>query len=270
MPPRSVSPPIVYVLSIPVFLLLLVPIALAELRLFGHDLGGVALPGISVVCWLSAQLFLVPLGLRCFGIRVRSQSVERLQPDDRGGVKTSTGAPPVRITRHKMSLRVGGATLLVVGLLGLMPAKVFESGHSMNPWTKTFGDFRVSMLLAAAGVLLLRFQPYLLCEINDRGIRAPHDIAGWITFIPWSQVSRCEIIRDDRSWWDHFIVWDQVELPLFKQSRIWMREIPRSDRERLFAALRSRLPGKDKPLHAADPAMAGTSASPVWDRELDG
>ncbi len=269
MPPRSVPLGFVNSLAVPVSCLLLAPTTLIAQRMFGYHWSGAALP-IWVVCLLLAQHLLVPLGLRCFGIRVRRWSVERFQPGDRGGVKTSTGAPPVRITRYKGLLRVVGAMLLLVGLLGLAPARIIAPGHSMDPWTKTFGDFGISMVLAAAGVLLLRCPPLLLCEINDRGIRAPHDVVGWITFIPWSEVSRCEIIRDDRSWWDHFIVWDQADLPLFRQSRTWMREIPRSDRERLFTALRSRLPRTDKPLSVDDPAMAGAAASPVWDRELDG
>ncbi len=269
MPPRSVSPGFADLVSVPVSFVLLLPIALIDKSLFDHNPIGGSFGFFWVAAWLSARV-LVPVGLACFGIRVRSRSVERLRASDRRVVRPPAGAIPVRITRNMVLFRAVGAALMFVGLIGLLLAMVMAPSHPIEPWTKTILVFSVSTLVTAVGVFLLRCRPFLLCEINDRGIRAPDDILGRLTFIPWSEITGCEIIRDDRLWWDHFIVWDRADVPVFKQSAIWMRSVSRSDQERLFAALRSRLAWKHRPLPSADPAMVGAAAPSLWDRELDG
>ena len=49
-----------------------------------------------------------------------------------------------------------------------------------------------------------------------------------------------------------------------------MGRVRRSERTRIFRALRSRFPLKAKPDQEPEPALAGVTSSAVWDRDLDG
>lgn len=273
MPRRSVSPEFVNYLSIPVTVFLTMAILAIEHGHFHSQRLERVLPPFPFGIWLLSARCIVPPALRCLGIVVRSRSVERLGGGKPGAaMEASKPEPTVRLERPMIFFRVLGTALFLVGLPTVMIALVIAPIGLSVGWVRTIVFLTLGVLLIASGVYLNRCPPFLLCEIDDRGIGAPCDLLGSLRFLPWTSVASCEIIRDDPRWPDHFVVEDRLGRPLFGRSKHWMRSVSHPDRERIFAALRSRLPRTDK--HAIGPAPAlagaGVAASGVWDRELDG
>ncbi|MHB1560933.1 MAG: hypothetical protein ACYC61_26055 [Isosphaeraceae bacterium] len=275
MPRRSVSPRFVDFVSIPVAGFLTFAFLAIEHRHFPSLRLEQALPPFPFAIWWFSARCVVPLALRCFGIIVRTRSVERLGGGKPGAASAASTMSPkpesmVRLERPMIGFRVLGIVLFPVGLPAVMIALVIAPIGLSVGWVCTIVFLILGVLLIASGVYLNRCPPFLLCEIDDRGICAPCDLLGSLRFLPWTSVTGCEIIRDDPQWPDYFVVEDRLGRPLFGRSKHWMRQVSRPDRERIFAALRSRLPRTDKPTAGPTPALAGAGASGVWDRELDG
>ncbi len=275
MPRRSVSPRFVDFASIPASLpLMLVILLIAGRHVPTGKLQGPVVFAISMVCWLSTRSVLRRV-LRGAGVVVRDRSVERLGGGKPGGPMTIASSKPkaepaVRVERSRTPFVALGASLLLYGLILLMVALILAPGQSSGPWFGAALFFTAGLILTTAGAYLIWRPPILLCEIDDRGIRARSGPLGRLSFVPWTRVAGGEIIHDDRQWPDHFLVEGCWGRALFESSKFWMHSVSRADQERIFAALRSRLSGTDKPADGPAPALAGATAPGVWDRELDG
>ena len=133
------------------------------------------------------------------------------------------------------------------------------------------GSLGMGFVLMGGAFLARRCKPQLLCEISEKGIRAPDGFFGRQTLVPWGELARCEIIHDDeKAWYDHFVLWDRAGRRRFRSCKTWLGRLRRSDRARIIRALRSRFPEKEKPVPDLEPELAHQASSAVWDRELDG
>lgn len=277
MPKRSVSPRFVDFVSIPGSLpLMLIILPIAGRLVPTGKLQGPVVGAISMICWLSTRSVLRRV-LRLAGVVVRGRSVERLGGGEHGGPMTIASSKPkaepaVRVERSGIPFIGLGVLLLLYGLILLMVALIIAPGHSSGSWFGAALFFMMGLMLTTTGGYLIWRPPILLCEIDDRGIRARNGPLGRLNFVPWTRVAGGEIIHDDRQWPDHFLVEDGSGRALFESSKSWMQSVSRADQERIFAALRSRLPRTDRPAIGPAPALAGAgvAASGVWDRELDG
>jgi hypothetical protein len=278
--PKSVSPRFVGFASIPVAILLLIPLMLVEKALIRSlDLRGDQYTGplcLSIAIVLA--LFFVRKGLSSLGIQVRSRSVERLQAAGRGREDGVADELPIRIHRGPGLIGLATFVFLIGGLacLVLTGCLLFtwfpppRSGDDVLLFTLAL--LEAGIILIGAAFLARRWcKPELLCEISEKGIRAPDGLWGRPTFVPWEELVRCEIIHDDeRIWYDHFVLWDRAARRRFRSCKTWLGRLRPSDRTRILRALRSRFLQKEKPGPAQGPALAHQASSAVWDRDLDG
>jgi hypothetical protein len=276
---KSVSPRFVFVATVLVGLLLalvLVPIELALIRHLGlrkEQYKGPYCPLIVIF----ASLYLVPRALSSLGIRVRGRSVERLQASDRNRRDAVADELPIRIERGGSSLvGVMRNVLFFSGLACLVLAACLlftwfpPPGPRADASLFTLGLLEMGGLLLGGAFLARYGKPELLCEISEKGIRAPDGFWGRETFVPWENLARCEIIHDERIWHDHFVIWDRAGRRRFRSSKNWMGRMRRSDRDQILRALRSRFVQKEKPGPDLEPVLIHRAAAAVWDRELDG
>ena len=208
---------------------------------------------------------------------MRSRSVEHLQAaenDREDGVSVEL---PIRIDQGRWLMRVAPAALFLGGLACLvltlcLAITWFPPPLSrVDPLPVTLGSLGMGFVLMAGAFLARRCKPELLCEISEKGIRAPDGFWGRQTLVPWGDLSRCEIIHDDEKiWHDHFVLWDRAGRRRFQKNKHWMGQLSRSERTRILRALRSRFPRKEKPDRNPEPALVERASSAVWDRELDG
>jgi hypothetical protein len=279
MLPKSVSPRFVGFASIPVAILLFIPLMLGEraliLRLGLREdqyTGPLCLP-ISIF----VSLFLVRKVLSSLRIQVRSRTVERLRAAGRDREREVANDLPIRIHQDRWLIRVVPAALFFGGLVCLAFASCLAITWFPPPRAKddalvlTLGSLELGILLLGGAFFARRCRPELLCEISEKGILAPDGFLGRRTFVPWGELSRCEIIHDDeRIWYDHFVLWDRAGRRRFRACKTWLGLLRRSDRARILGALRSRFPRTEKPARAPEPVWAHQASSTLWDRELDG
>ncbi len=264
MLPKSVPPEFVRLVSAILACLLCIPF----IRL--HD-GPIKLLVFSenqallipyFLIYLLSTAFVVPKTLARLGIRVRSRSVERLQAAERDDEDDGTVELPIRILRGEGLIRVFSAASYLAGFVCLLLAWIVPAGAApWDPWTKTITLLSFAVFLLILGFLSSHTQPVFICEVSEQGILAPDGFWGRQTFVPWGDLVRCEIIRDDESWPDHFLVWDGRGRQRFKRSRRWMGQLRRSERSRVFRALMSRFPRKANPDRKPEPALAGVKSS---------
>ena len=273
MVPKSVSPGFVRLVAAILACLLCIPF----IRL--HD-GPIKLFVFSenqpllipyVLIYLLSTAFVVPKALACLGIRVRGRSVERLQAADGDDEYAGAVDLPIRIIRGEGLIRVFSVASYFAGLVCLLLAWIVPAGAApWDPWTKTITLLSFAVFLLILGFLSSYAQPVFICEVSEKGILAPEGFWGRQTFVPWGDLVRCEIIRDDGSWPDHFVVWDRRGRRRCKRNKHWMGQLRRSERTQVFRALMSRFPQRAKPGQEPALALAGVKSSAVWDRELDG
>ena len=219
---------------------------------------------VLVTLWLSLGL-LVPAVLSFLGFRRRSRSVERLRAADPGKGGEGAVVPPVCIRHGKLLLLTVAAIWGGVGLFLLIISWPPPRGSFTNA-----GVVVGAVCLIVGPVLALVPAPRL-CEINEAGIRAPEGSFQLTTFVPWEEITDCEIVHDDNGCWcDYFVLRDRSRRRRFRQSAAWLGHLWESDRARVFRALRSRFPLKEKSERACEPALTHQASSVVWDRELDG
>ncbi len=109
-----------------------------------------------------------------------------------------------------------------------------------------------------------------LCEINDKGIRAPSGTWRLSKLVSWQELVRLEIIHNEEfGICDYFVLYDRAGRRRI-DARSWMGEVRSADRTRIFRALRARFPGKAKTDSSTEPALVSSGSAAVWDRELDG
>jgi hypothetical protein len=219
---------------------------------------------IGVTFVLSIHL-LVPAALSILGLRGRGRSVERLRVADPGKGGDVAIDPPVRIRHGKLLFLTVAAIWGSVGL--------FLLAISWPPPQGSFTNYGVVVggVCLVVGLILALVPAPTLCEINEAGIRAPGGSFGLRTFVPWEEITHCEIVHDEKYCWsDYFILRDRSGRPRFRDSAVWLGQLRELDRARIFHALRTRFPRGDGPAPHAKAASARHAASPVWDRELDG
>ncbi len=253
----------------------------AALLCIALELTAIKLVHVQIRFWGIYFLFLfvlVPTALWGLGIRVRSRSVERFHaPGCDDGPEAAVDLP-IRIIRQgprliratSIALFLGGLVCLVlalcIALTWFSPPRARE-----DPLPLTLGSLGIGFVLMAGAFLVRRCKPESLCEISEKGIRAPDGFWGRQTLVPWGELARCEIIHDDeRIWYDYFVLWDRAGRHRFKSSRNWLGLVRQSERTRILSVLRSRFPQNAKPDWDAEPVLAGVASSGVWDRELDG
>ncbi len=279
MLPKSVSPRSVGVASIPLAILLFIPLIVVErgliqrLGLRGDQYTGPLCLPISIF----VSLFLVRKVLSSLGIQVRSRSVERLYAAGRDRGDEVTDDLPIRIYRGQWLIRVVPATLFFGGLACLAFAFCLVITWFPPPragddaLVLTLGSLELGMILMGGAFVARRCKPELLCEISEKGIRAPDGFWGRQTLVPWEKLTRCEIIHDDeRVWYDHFVLWDRAGRRRFRSCKNWLGRLTPSERTRILRALRSRFLQKEKPGRDLEPALAHQASSAIWDRDLDG
>jgi hypothetical protein len=269
MSPRIVSPRMVRLLALLLAVCLYIPVMPLEYALIRRAdfLSRRPLPILLVLLFFLSDYVLVPVALRGLGIRVRGRSVERFRADGRGGEGDEALDRPIRIRKWQGFMWTLAGGICAIGFLVLWFAWSFPSADRLKVPTGAVG---ASLLLV--GLLLTRVRARTICEIDEEGIRAPD--GGFIryrTFVPWREITRCEIVHDDRNYWhDHFILYDRSGRPRFLTSAIWLGQVGARDRDRIFRALRARFRQNAKPGRAPGPTTTGPSASAVWDREFDG
>jgi hypothetical protein len=279
MLPKSVAPRFVFFTSIVVMGLLLItlmPLEWALRQRLGLRPDPYAGP-YSVPISVIASLFLVPRVLSSLGVRVRGRSVERLQAAGRDREDDSTGELPIRIYHGRLLVGVLPIVLSAGGLACLVLAVCLAFLWFPPPRARDDATvfmialLGMSVILIGGAFLVRRRKPELLCEISEKGIRAPDGLWGRETFVAWEDLARCEIIRDDeRIWYDHFVLWDRAGRRRFRSCKDWLGRIRRSDRDRIIRALGSRFPQKEKAHPKAEPVLAHQTSAAVWDRDLDG
>ncbi len=234
-------------------------------------------PPVLFVAAYMASILLVRPVLSCLGIRVRGRSVERLRASNSDREEEVPDELPIRIDRGPGLVGVIRVIFLIGGLAGLVLAVCLlftwfpPPGPRGDATLFTLGLLEVGVLLLGGAFLARRCKPELLCEVSEKGIRAPEGFWGRETFVSWDDLARCEIIHDDeRIWFDHFVLWDRAGRRRFRSSENWLGRIRRSDRDRILRALRSRFLQKEKPGPDLEPALAHRASATVWDRDLDG
>jgi hypothetical protein len=280
MLPKSVSPSFIGVASIPLAILLLIPLMLVERALIQRlDLRGDQYTGpLCLPIAIFLALFLVRKVLSSLGIQVRSRSVERLRAAGRGRKDEAADDLPIRIYRGPGLIGLMAFVFLVGGLACLVLAGCLlftwfpPPRHADNVLVFTLALLEAGIILIGAAFLARRWcKPELLCEVGEKGIRAPDGFLDRQTFVPWEDLARCEIIHDDeRIWYDHFELWDRAGRRRFQSCKTWLGRLSPSDRDRILRALRSRFLQKEKVDPKAEPALAHRASAAVWDRELDG
>jgi hypothetical protein len=276
MVPKSVSPWFVQLLAS----LVVVPVVIlgeSLLRSAGFHRIQQAYGGFLFGSAYVVAVLLVPKVLNSLGIQVRSRSVERFHAGERDHEDLVTDDLPIRIYRSEWPQRMMAAVLLFGGLfcmglaLCLMLTPFPPPDGRRDTGTAMGALMGIGFVLMGGVLLARRSKPELLCEISEKGIRAPDGFWGRLTLVPWDELTRCEIIHDDeRIWYDHFVLWDRSGRRRFRSCKHWLGRMRRSERTRVLRALRSRFPRKEKPDRTAEPALAYQASSAVWDRELDG
>jgi hypothetical protein len=268
MLPKSVSPRFVPLAA--AILAASIPLAYVPINLIHHS----ETASFQLRFWLIYFLllfFVVPKALSYLGIRIRTRSVERFQAVEHDGGSEEAVELPIRIVRGQRLIRVPSVAFYLGGLVCLVLAWFPLLAELKDPWVMTLVMLGFAVILMGLGFLAGRAKPDLLCEVSDEGIRAPDGFWGRLTFVPWGELTRCEIIHDDeRVWHDYFRLWDRTGRRRFKRSKRWVGLLRRGERERIFRVLRARFPRKAKPDQGPEPAMAGVASAAVWDRELDG
>jgi hypothetical protein len=223
------------------------------------------------------SLLLVPQALSSLGIRMRGRSVGRSHSAGRRLEVPMIDDLPIRIYRGPWLMRVMAVASFLGGLVCLVLASclVFTwfppPGPKMDALVLTLFLFEGGFILMGAAFLARRCKPDLLCEISEKGILAPDGFWGRRAFVPWGELSRCEIIHDDENELvDDFVLWDRAGRHRFKPFKNWWGRLRRSDRNRILRALRSRFPQKERSDRAPESALAHQASSTLWDRELDG
>jgi hypothetical protein len=274
---KSVSPRLVYFLSIPVSVPVYIGVDCLIKRLGVRDIRYEGVLFSLVYC--VSSLVLIPIVLWSLGIGVRTRSVERLRAVERGREDAASDDRPIRIFRGRGLIRVLTFASLVGGLASWVLALCLLFMWFPPPSPR---DDALALILALLGVgfvlvgtgsLVGRYwcEPLLLCEIGEKGILAPDGF--WLrpTFVPWGELTHCDIVLDDLSVGsDYFLLWDREGRRRFKLSYQWLVRVQSSDRRRIFSALRFRFPQKEKPVPDVKPALARPAAAAIWDRELDG
>jgi hypothetical protein len=281
---RSVSPIVVRLAGLPLACLLYIPLMPVErvfnqllIRLFGLD-RNFGFPFFFFAAYFILSGSLIPKALSCLGIQVRSRSVERLRAAGREREDEVTDELPIRIERGGLRLVGVVRVLLLLGGLAFLVLAVclmftwFPPPHAGTDATvPVLGLLGMSVMLLGGAFLTRYSRPELLCEISEKGIRAPDGLWGRQTLVPWEELARCEIIHDDeRIWYDHFVLWDWAGRRRFRSCKTWLGQVRRSDRARILRALRSRFAQKEKSDPTAEPALVHQASAAVWDRELDG
>jgi hypothetical protein len=268
MLPKCVSPRFVLfaaiVVSIPPFItiLIVIPSSLvtALVKLLNIDDGLIVGMIWGAVYLLS--YFLVRAALRYLGISVRSRSVEQFQETNRDDGEVAIELP-LQI-RHSRRLIWGlSASIFLVGFVLFMMPIWFP--HSVRDAVPAIAGTVLMMI----GLIVTRWKPAVICEITAKGIRAPAGLWDRQTVVPWDDLVRYEIIRNDGWNCDHFQLWDRSGRCRFNASS-WIGNASCADRARIFRALRSRFPGKGKVDSKSGAALLPAASSAVWDRELDG
>jgi hypothetical protein len=271
MLPKSVSPRVVYFLAMPLFFLLLISLFSLERRLFKLLIFEDGMGGTLVILAYLASYYLARKGLVLLGIQVRSRSVERFQAVEHHGESEGAVEWPIRIIHGEGLIRVTSAAFYLGGLVCFVLAWFPLLAELKDPWVMTLVMLGSATILMGLGFLAGRARPDSLCEFSDEGIRAPDGLWGRMTFVPWGDLARCEIIHDDETApHDYFLLWDRSGRLRFRRSKHWAALLRRGEREKIFRVLRTRFPRKAKPDHGPEPAPAAVTASAVWDRELDG
>ncbi len=195
--------------------------------------------------------FLIRMVLSYLGIPVRRRSVEQFQAAYRDE-KESVADLPFQI-RYNQS-----ATRIATGIICLLGLGIILIGFSI------FG-----LVIFVIGLITARYQQPKICEITDRGIRAPGSW-GCLRFVPWEELVHYEIVHDDENArGDYFVLRDREGCCRFNASS-WITDVSPADRVRIFRALMLRFPGKPTVNRNAEPALLQAASSAVWDRELDG
>jgi hypothetical protein len=204
------------------------------------------------------------MALWLLGFRVSRRSVERFRaadPRKRGG---RTVLPTVHI-RHGKSL-----FLTVAAIWGGVGVFLLTTSWPPRDSFMNYGVV-VGGVCLIVGLILALVPAPTLCEINEAGIRAPEGSFRLTTFVPWEEVTECEIVHDDPGCWsDYFVLRDRSGRRRFLYSAAWLGHLWESDRARIFRALRAHFPRPARPDPGEKPVTARRAASPVWDRELDG
>jgi hypothetical protein len=268
MSPRTVSSRVVFFLAIPLalfFYLRLLPLEDALVRRFDFLVRLKPRPPIlPVLLFLVSYFFLVPGALWCLGIRMRGRSVERLRAADRAKGGHAAIALPIRVRYCQWLMWYLSAMVCFIGLIFLY----FEVPPPADGLR--FPAQMIGASLLIVGSLLAGVRSPVVCEINEKGIRAPEGSFGFKTFLPWGEIAECDIIHDDRMCFcDYFVLRDRSGRHRFRQSAAWMGQLRSADRLRILVALRFRFPRNAKAGRTPERATAGQASSAVWDRELD-
>jgi hypothetical protein len=234
MSARTVSPRIVCFLAIPLALFLYLPLLRLEDALVRR------LDFLPLLLYLVSYYFLVPGALWCLGIRMRGRSVERLRAADRGKGGHAAIDLPLRIRQSQWLMWYLSAMVCFVGLIFL---------YLEVPPPPDRLRFPAQMLgasLLIVGLLLTLVRSPVVCEINEKGIRAP-ERSFFKTFMPWAETTHCEIVHDDRNFMcDYFVLTDRSGRRRFRESGAWLGQVGASDREMILRALRFRFRRQEK------------------------
>jgi hypothetical protein len=255
--PKSVSLTFACCAAIPVGFGLFALLLSIERRWFNAPV----LPLFTVVGVGALSGGLIGLVLSFLGIEVRRRSVEQLHAVDRDA-KGIFIDRPVQIRYNQRPIRIAAYFIYVFGL------GIFLSSHWFLHSVPDIAPLAfVGLFFTLFGLFVGAYKQPKVCEINDQGIRAP-GFWGWFTFVPWYELVRCDVVRND-SWGDYFLLWDRAGRCRLNASS-WMANVSRADRVWILEILRSRFPDKAKADRNAEPALAQAASADVWDRQLDG
>jgi hypothetical protein len=271
MLPKSVSPRFVLFAPIPlgipplITILMVMPLSFvrAVTKLFNLDNG--LFFGIICGAVYLLSYFLVRVSLWSLGIPVRRQSVERFQAAHREDEDAAVDLP-IQIRHSQRLIWVTSALVFLIGFVVFQMPFCFPQAVQDTAPSVIFGT--VFMMI---GLMLTRWKPAAICEITEKGIRAPAGFWDRLRFVPWEELVRCEIIHDDvYGNCDHFQLWDRAGRCRIDASS-WIGKASGVDRARILRALRLRFPAKAKAeSHAEPPALLPSASSALWDRQLDG
>ena len=255
MLPKSVSPQFINSATIAVAVVL----SASTLLLLLQSIERPTLWIVVLGCDFAISPFLVRTVLWYLGIAVRSRSIERFQADQRGGKEVAVDLP-IQIRYSQTPIRIGAFIVFVVLGIFLSSSRFLKDDAPIAA---------TGMFIMMVCILVSEYRQSKICEISEKGIRAL-GLWGWHTFVPWDELVRCEIIHDDENaYGDYFVLWDRAGHCRFNGD-LWMAQLSRADRARIFGVLRSRFPEKGKLDRHAEPALPDPVSSAVWDRELDG
>jgi hypothetical protein len=263
MLPKSVSPRFAAWVGAVIVGLLLACIVFLErplCRLFAIPFKGYK--AIPIGCAMFLSHILASKALQYLGIEVRSRSVQRFQPARRDAEAVAVDLP-IRIAQSQWLIWGMSAGFFLGGFIFLLPL------WNRDPVHDPTAVLACGLVLMIVGLIMTRARPSMTCEITEKGILAPAGTWGGLRFVPWEELVRCEIIRDDEQVGDYFVLWDRKGRCPFK-SKSWIGDVGAANRARIYRALMSRFPEKAKADGDIEPAILQAAASAVWDRELDG